>query len=50
MELTGVFGMAEARRMPALTVSEMDADASIRVVPPSFRSLLGMEITVVFLV
>ena len=29
----------KAQRIPALTVVEMDASASIRVVPPSFRSL-----------
>lgn len=31
----------EMRRRPALTAEEMDAEASIRVVPPSFRSLCG---------
>lgn len=31
----------EAQRMPALAALEEDAEASIRVVPPSFRSLTG---------
>lgn len=32
---------AKVQRRPALTAIEMDAQASIRVVPPSFRSLEG---------
>lgn len=42
-------GSHEVRRMPALAAKEMDArvhgaTASIRVVPPDFRSLCGTEI------
>ena len=33
----------KAQRKPALTVKELGAFASIRVVPPSFRSLSGSE-------
>lgn len=37
------YGRVKARRRPALSVKELGADASIRVVPPSFRSLVGSE-------
>ncbi|MCM1189967.1 MAG: hypothetical protein NC541_11810 [bacterium] len=33
----------EARRKPALTGNEEDAQASIRVVSPGFRSLMGAK-------
>lgn len=36
-------GKVKAQRRPALSVKELGADASIRVVPPSFRSLVGSE-------
>ena len=38
-----VCGKVKAQRRPALTAKELGAFASIRVVPPSFRSLSGLE-------